>query len=147
MIVLGLTQKVLPAMACCLALILVPVCVGAQTPGEVIKKGAEGVKKGVEKGAEKTKEGAEAVGEGVKKTITGDDTDKNRQKSTDTGSSTEPSQTTTPRESTSGSKDTGQAQKGRNQLPGTAGELPLLALIGGLGLAASGILRFKRPAS
>jgi thiol:disulfide interchange protein len=146
MILLRLTEKVLLAMACCLALVLVPVSVGAQTPGGIIKKGAEGAKKGVETGAEKTKEGAEAVGEGVKKTITGDDTDKNRQKSTDTGSSTEPSQTTTS-DSTSQSTDTEQAQKGSKKLPTTAGELPLLALVGGLGLAASGLLRFIHRAS
>ncbi len=130
MIVIRVTQKVLLAVACCFALILVPLSVGAQTPGGVIQKGAEGVKKGVETGAEKTKEGAEAVGEGVKKTITGDEA--NRQKSTGTESNAEPSQTTT------------ETQKRGKHLPGTAGELPLLALAGGLSLAASGVLKLIR---
>ena len=146
MIVIRLTQKVLLAVACCLALILVPLSVGAQTPGGVIKKGAEGVKKGAETGAEKTKEGAEAVGKGVKKTIPGQDTNDNRHKSTDTESNAEPSQATSG-ESTSESTDTQQAQKGSKQLPGTAGELPLLALAGGLGLAASTILKLIHRAS
>jgi hypothetical protein len=146
MIVVRLTQKVLLAIACCSALILVPLSVGAQTPGGIIKKGAQDVKKGVETGAEKTKEGAEAVGEDVKKPITGDDANTNRQKSTGAESNAEPSQTT-PNDSRSGSSDTRQAQKSGKHLPGTAGELPFLALAGGLSLAASGVLKLIRRAS
>ena len=63
-----LTHKVLLAIACCFALVcVVPLSAGAQ--GGIIKKGAQGVKKGVETGVEKTKEGAEYVGRETKEGV------------------------------------------------------------------------------
>jgi len=174
-----LTQRVLLALVCCLAIIFLPVSAGAQN---IFKKGAQGVQKGVETGAEKTKEGAEAVGHGVKegaeavghgakegaeavghgvkKAVTDDDTSTTRMKSTETN--TEPSQTTapsepstrsrtttTPSQTTGGEKSsdsraTERGTAGGQRLPATAGELPLIALIGVLALAASGTARLIR---
>jgi hypothetical protein len=93
-----------------------------------IQKGAEGVQKGVQKGVEGTKEGAEAVGHGIKKGVTGQDTTTERQK----GEST-----TTPSTSPETEKGTAKTTKGGKHLPGTAGELPLIALIGSLALAGA----------
>jgi uncharacterized surface anchored protein len=152
----GLTQRVLLVLVCCLAIIFLPLSAGAQG---IIKKGAQGVQRGVETGAEKTKEGAEAVGHGAKKAITGEDTSTSRMKSTET-QSTEPSQTTTPSDTnarsrsttpsestTTGSSSTSRSTEhraGTKKLPRTAGELPLLALIGMLSLAAAGTSRLLR---
>jgi hypothetical protein len=158
MIVTRLTHRVLLVLVCCLAIISLPLTAGAQG---ILKKGVEGVKKGVETGAEKTKEGAEAVGHGVKKAVTGEDTNTSRMKSSETKPNTEPSQATrpsepatrsqtvTPSEKTTGessrrSTDTGRAARGGERLPGTAAELPLLALIGVLALAAAGTSKLIR---
>jgi cobalamin biosynthesis Mg chelatase CobN len=163
MVAMKQTQKFLLALACCLALVVaVPLSVGAQN---VIEKGAQGVQKGVETGADKTKEGADAVGRGVKDTFGNDD---NQQTTTESQSTTEtrqkPSQSTTTTESTTQpstsesqtksttSKSHTQAtttEKGEKgqQLPRTAGELPLLALIGGAALMASGTLKLLRRTS
>ena len=130
------TPRVSLAIAWCLIILLVPLLIGAQTPGGIIKKGAHGVQKGVETGAEKTKEGAQAVGKGAKNVITGKDTNTNKN-STEPGSSTAPSQTTTG-DTTSEATDTGRAEARNKHLPATAGELPLLALAGFLALAAFG---------
>src|SRR5262249_10537033 len=72
------TREFLLVLACCFALVLIPLSAGAQN---ILEKGAHGVKKGVETGAEKTKEGAQSVGHGVKKAVTGDDT--SREKTTE----------------------------------------------------------------
>jgi hypothetical protein len=165
MIVTRLTQRVLLVLVCCLAIISLPVAAGAQ---DIIKKGAEGVKKGVETGVDKTKEGAEAVGhgvkegaesvgQGVKKAVTGEDTSTSRMKSTETeptkpAQATTPStrsQTVTPSERTTGeprssSRETENAATRGERLPGTAGELPLLALIGVLALAGYGTSKLIR---
>jgi hypothetical protein len=152
------TQEFLLVLACCFALVLIPLSAGAQNP---LEKGAHGVKKGVETGAEKTKEGAEAVGHGVKKAVTGDDT--SRDKSTEgeyttqqpSKPATHPTKSTTGTMPATGEPTTGattgtakhgaaHAAKGGKELPSTAGELPLLALIGSLALAASGTLKLVR---
>ena len=136
------TQKVLLAFACCLALVLVPVSLSAQ--GGIIKKGVQGV----QKGAEETKEGVQKAGRETKKAITGEDTDTTRQKSTESSSSTQSQSTTTTTESQSTSKESGRTGQGRSKrLPSTAGELPLLALLGGLALAASGTMKTVRRLS
>jgi len=145
-----ISQKVLLALACCLVLVLVPATAGAQEgvldkAGHAVKKGAQGVQKGVETGVEKTKEGAESVGHETKKVITGeDDTSADRQKPTT--QSTTPSETTTKSttsKSTTGTKTT-EETKGGNRLPGTAGELPLLAVMGCLALAGAAVTRLVR---
>jgi hypothetical protein len=146
-----ITHKVLLALACCLVLVLVPATAGAQggvlnQAGRGIKKGAQGVQKGVETGVEKTKEGAESVGHETKKVITGEDnTSADRQKPTT--QSTTPSGTTTTKsttsKSTTGTKTT-EETKGGKRLPGTAGELPLLAVVGSLALAGAVVARLVR---
>src|SRR5215470_726615 len=89
----NLKSKILLAVLCCFALVLmIPVPSSAQLGGAV-----EGVKHGVQKGAEKTKEGAEAVGQGTKKVITGEDNDQNKDQTTTTqqNTTTEQQNTTT----------------------------------------------------
>jgi len=145
------TREFLLVLACCFALGLVPLSAAAQD--NILKKGAHGVKKGVETGAEKTKEGAEAVGHGVKKAVTGEDTNTERtyttqepSKPTTAPSTTAPSKSTTgtmPAKGTTSGTEKHPA-KGTKELPSTAGELPLLALIGSLALAASGTLKLVR---
>jgi uncharacterized surface anchored protein len=163
MIAVRQTQKFLLALACCLALVIVvPLSVSAQD--NILEKGAHGVKKGVETGAEKTKEGAHAVGKGVKNTFGNKDSqmttesqsttesrqkpsepatsESNTQPGTRSGESTTQSQTTQSK-SQSSTRTEGTGKSGE-QLPATAGELPLLLLAGGLALAASGTLRLAR---
>jgi hypothetical protein len=154
MIAIRQTAKFLLALACCLALVaFVPVSASAQN---ILEKGAHGVKKGVVTGAEKTKEGAEAVGKGTKDVLTGDDS--KSQTTTETQTTTEPrqkpaqpttsesTQSTTSESKTKSSATTEKGEKGKH-LPATAGELPLLALIGGAALAASGTMKLLRRTS
>jgi cobalamin biosynthesis Mg chelatase CobN len=150
MTVKTIMNKHLLALACCLVLVLVPAMARAQggilgQAEQGVKKGAQGVQKGVETGVEKTKEGAESVGHETKKVITGkDDTSADRQKPTT--QSTTPSETTTKgttSKSTTGTKTT-EETKGGKHLPGTAGELPLLALVGSLALAGAVVTRLVR---
>jgi LPXTG-motif cell wall-anchored protein len=152
------TREFLLVLACCFALVTIPLSAGAQD--NILEKGAHGVKKGVEKGAEKTKEGAEAVGHGVKKAVTGEDTSQEKRpegtyttqepsKPTTAPSKTAPSKSTTGTMPATGESKTGtttekHAAKGTKELPSTAGELPWLALIGTLALAASGTLKLVR---
>src|SRR5262245_994925 len=140
--------KVLLVVACCFVLLLLPVSSYAQKDilegaKKGIEKGAEGVKKGAETVGEKTKEGAETVGKGVKNVFTDDDKDTNQDESyrakPGATQSTAPTGTK-PSESTS-SSSTERHEKG---LPKTAGELPLLALVGLLALASSGALKVVR---
>jgi hypothetical protein len=144
MAVKTITHTVLLALACCLVLVLVPAMAGAQgilgQAEKGVKKGAQGVQKGVETGVEKTKEGAESVGHETKKVITGED-DKSADQQKPTTQSTTPSETTT--KSTT-SKSTSEETKGGKHLPGTAGELPLLALVGSLALAGAVVSRLVR---
>jgi hypothetical protein len=144
-----ITQKVLLALACCLVLVLVPAGASAQggvlgKAGQGIKKGAQGVQKGVETGVEKTKEGAESVGHETKRAVTGEDnTSADRQKPT-TQSRT-PSETTTTKSTTSKSTTgTTEGTKGGKRLPRTAGELPLLAVVGSLALAGAVVSKLVR---
>ena len=151
MVTIKRTQKVLLAFACCLALVIVPISLSAQ--GGIIKKGAQGV----QKGAEKTKEGVEKAGKETKEVVTGKDEDNdsntqdtniNRQKSTETSPSTQSQSTTTTTESQSTSKESRRTEQGRSKrLPSTAGELPLLVLLGGLALAATGTMKAVRRLS
>ena len=150
MAVKTITHTVLLTLACCLVLIVVPAMAEAQggilgQAEQGVKKGAQGVQKGVETGVEKTKEGAESVGHETKKVITGeDDTSADRQKPTT--QSTTPSETTTKSttsKSTTGTKTT-EETKGGKHLPGTAGELPLLAVMGCLALAGAAVTRLVR---
>ena len=142
-----ITHKVLLAFACCLVLVLVPAMAGAQggvlgQAGQGIKKGAQGVQKGVETGAEKTKEGAESVGHETKKVITGEDnTSADRQKPAT--QSTTPSEPTTNKR-TPPTKSVTEGTKGGKPLPGTASELPLLAIVGSLALAGAVASRWVR---
>ena len=151
-----LTHKVLLAIACCFALVcVVPLSAGAQ--GGIIKKGAQGVKKGVETGVDKTKEGAEYVGRETKELFTGEDKDKDthRMKSSESQSTTtqHPNRTETTTTSPKTTRSTGTTSKsttagstniGHTRLPATAGEFPLLALAGALALMASGTPRLLR---
>ena len=135
------------AVACCFVLILVPALVHAQEG--VIQKGVHGVQKGVETGVEKTKEGAEATGHAIKKGVTGEDTStstermKSEQQTTPgTEQQTTPgTRTQTTRES---KRSTTTTEKKEGNLPKTAGELPLLALVGALALGAAGVSRVLR---
>jgi hypothetical protein len=142
-----ITHKVLLAVACCLVLVLVPAMAGAQggvlgQAGQGIKKGAQGVQKGVETGVEKTKEGAESVGHETKKVITGEDnTSADRQKPET--QSTTPSEPTTNKR-TPPTKSVTEGTKGGKPLPGTASELPLLAVVGSLALAGAVASRWVR---
>ena len=146
-----LTQRVLLALVCSLAIISLPLSAGAQN---ILKKGAQGIQKGVETGVDKTKEGAEAVGHGVKKAVTGEDTS-DRMKSTEPSQTTTPSQTTAPSTSSQTTRpshtrtrgtSTATARANGEHLPATAGEFPLIALIGISALAASGTATFIRRA-
>src|SRR5689334_3549339 len=124
-----ITLRVLPALACCLLLILVPLTAKAQLGGAAqgakqgIQKGAQEVQKGVETGAEKTKEGAEAVGQAGKKAITGEENNPTQERM-------KPGETQTTPSSTTSSAKTEGTEKGQKKMPKTAGELPLLALAG-----------------
>ena len=150
------TNKILLAVACCLVLVLVPARSAAQggVLGKVahgIKKGADGVVTGVGAGVEKTKEGLESVGHKTKSVVTGEDsTSADRQEPTTqstTPSETTPTKTTTTeitartKSSPEGTKTEG--TKGGKHLPGTTGELPLLA-VGSLALAGVGALSLIR---
>ena len=140
------TVKILLAVTCCLFIVLVPLSLSAQN---ILQKGAQGVQKGVETGAEKTKEGAEATGQAIKKGVTGEDTSTNtermkgeQQTTPGTEQQTTPStRTQTTRES---KRSTTTTEKKEGNLPKTAGELPLLALVGALALGAAGVSRVLR---
>jgi|SRR5262245_6307442 len=142
--------------------------------GQGIKKGAEGVEKGVEAGVQKTKGGVESVGHKTKRAVTHEDnTSADQQKPTTqsntptettsvvTGEdntsadrqkpvtqSTTPSETTSTESATSKSttstKSNTEGTKGGKHLPGTAGELPLLAVVGSLALASAVALKLIR---
>ncbi len=131
------------AVACCLIIILAPLSVHAQGIGGSIKngvqKGAGTVQKGVEGAADATKKGVEATGRGVKKAVTGDDdnnTNNERMKDSDTNSGYQ-------NESSNMEKAPG-AKAAKKNLPKTAGELPLLALVGTLSLAGAALARRQR---
>jgi len=157
MFVEGMTNKVLLAVACCLVLVLVPARSAAQGGllaklGQGIKKGAQGVEKGVEAGVEKTKEGVESVGHKTKSLVTHEDNTSADQQEPPTQSTT-PSETTSTKSTTNksttktksspeGTKTEG--TKGGKHLPGAAGELPLLAVVGSLALAGAVALRLIR---
>jgi hypothetical protein len=122
-----------------LIMLLIPISSQAQDGGILhgakkgVQQGADTVQKGVEGAANKTKEGAEAVGRGTKKVITGEDNnpDKTRMKSTESQSQSQTESTQTESTRTQ-SKETG-----KRNLPKTAGELPLLGLVGCLALAGA----------
>jgi cobalamin biosynthesis Mg chelatase CobN len=143
------TLKILLAVTCCLFIVLAPLSISAHAQN-VLQKGAQGVQKGVEKGVDATKEGAEDTGQAIKKGVTGEDTSrstermKSEQQTTPrTEQQTTPStqrQTTTSESKKSSTTTTEEKEK----LPKTAGELPLLGLIGALALGAAGASRVLR---
>jgi cobalamin biosynthesis Mg chelatase CobN len=143
------TVKILLAVTCCLFIVLVPLSVSSNAQN-VLQKGAQGVQKGVETGAEKTKEGTQATGREIKKGVTGEDTSTNTQRmkseeqtTPSTEQQTTPStRTQTTRESRRSTTTTTEKKEGN--LPKTAGELPLLALVGALALGAAGVSRVLR---
>jgi hypothetical protein len=142
-----LTLKYILAITTCLVIILAPLSLRAQGVGGVVEgakqgvqKGAGAVEKGAEEGAQKTKEGAEAVGHGVQKAVTGEDQNTSDQRMK--GSETTPGTQTQGTETTS----TQRTQTGEKNLPKTAGELPLLALLGVLCLTAA-VARRKRASN
>jgi cobalamin biosynthesis Mg chelatase CobN len=147
------TLKILLAVTCCLFIVLVPLSVTASAQN-VLQKGAQGVQKGVETGVDKTKEGTQATGHAIKKGVTGEDTSTSteRMKSTEQQTTPGTEQQTTPstqrqtttRESQRSSTTTTEEKKNKEQLPKTAGELPLLGLIGALALGAAGASRVLR---
>jgi hypothetical protein len=166
-----LTQKIFLVFVCSFVLLLLPVSLSygqdvLDATKKGIKKGAEGVKKGAETAADKTedaaeatgkgiKKGAETVGKGVKDVFDDDDDnhdtdiDHSRMKSSETQSQTGTRTQTQPGAAGSTRTDSRSTHtddhEGRN-LPATAGELPLLALIGTLALAGAGALRAARRA-
>ena len=132
----GVSGQFILAFLCCLLIVIAPASIQAQGVGGVmhgakkgIQKGAGAVQKGAEGAAEKTKEGGEAVGKGVKKSVTGDENkDTERQKNSEVNPN--------PQEPRNPSSKTSQAATADENLPKTAGELPLLGLIGAICLAA-----------
>ena len=139
--------KFILAVACCAIIVLAPFAASAQGVGGVvqgtkhgIQKGAEGVQKGAEDVYGKTKQGAEDVGRGAKKAITGDEntSDQDIQKGSQTN--TEVQRKGTPTERTT------KGVTGEKNLPKTAGELPLLAIVGAACLAAA-MARRRRASS
>jgi hypothetical protein len=163
-------QKVLLALACCFVLVLLPVSTALAQEGLLkgaqkgIEKGAEGVKKGAETAVEKTKEGAKAVGREAKDLVTDDDPDTDKDETTTermkpgqtqsgtpvqgtTGATTKRSPSGTTSEGTRSTGATGTTETtetGERNLPGTAGELPLLALAGALALLGARALKVGR---
>ena len=135
------------AIAACLTLVLVPVSASAQGIGGTVKhgveKGAGTVQKGAEGAYDATKKGVEATGRGVKKAVTGEDTDHERvtQGTTGTTGTTGTPATSSTRTRTRASAHNRARTGGEKNLPGTAGELPLLALLGASCLAAVGTRR------
>jgi hypothetical protein len=130
-------QKILLALTCSLALVLVPVVAGAQDTGVVgtvkhgVQKGAQGVEEGGKAVVGKTQEGYDAT----KKAVTGED-QKTNQKTTE-GTATE---STTTRSTTKGATKGTTSETGKTagkKLPGTAGELPLTGLLGTLAMAGA----------
>jgi len=94
---------------------------------------------------DKTKQGAESVGKGVKKTFSDDDSDNDRQKSSE-GKEIAPSRGTTSQETTGAQNTDNRANRTDDgkALPRTAGELPLLALLGTLSLAGAAASTLSR---
>jgi hypothetical protein len=141
MIQRNLKLKVLFAAVCCFALVLIPLSAGAQ--GSLW----HGAKKGVQKGASEVQKGAESVGQETKKAITGDDNDQTKTQSQDQNDARMKSTTGTQTETSTTTEETerGQTQQTEGKsMPRTAGELPLLALIGCLALAGAGASRLIR---
>jgi hypothetical protein len=139
------TQKILLALTCCLALLLVPVIAGAQDNGVLgtmkqgVQKGAQGVEEGGKAVVGKTQEGYDAT----KRAVTGED-----QKTTKEGTTTTTTRSTTSKGTTGATSETGKTAG--KHLPGTAGELPLTGLLGTLamaGAAASWQIGRRRRAS
>ncbi len=157
-----LTTKTLLALVFCLLLVLPVSTVWAQ---ESIKKGAEtaidktedvgeavgkGVKKGAETAIDKTEDVGEAVGKGVKDLFTDDDPDSDNDEATAEGmKSTEPQRskpgtTYSDTESSTMTSQDSETETASRELPATAGEQPLLVLIGALALVSAAALKRVR---
>jgi hypothetical protein len=150
------TQRFLLAVVCCSVLVLLPFSSAwaqndlLEGTKEGIQKGAEGAKKGAETVGEKTKEGAEAVGEGAKDLFTDDDQDTDKDETTTDRmkpGETKPGTTKSDTEAQSGQTESSASSSAEErELPRTAGELPLLAIVGAMALISAGTLRVVRKA-
>jgi hypothetical protein len=153
-----LTTKALIGLACSLLLVLTVSTAWAQERVlEGAKKGVEtavdktedvgeavgkGVKKGAEEAIDKTEDVGEAVGKGVKDVFTDDDPDSDNDEGIAADAqATEPQQQSSPgvRSSAATESDTE-----NRELPATAGEQPLILLIGMLALATAVALKVFR---
>jgi hypothetical protein len=128
--------QILLVVACCLALTSLPLYAQFGDIKKGVQKGAEGVKQGGEKAVDVTKEGAQKT----KRAVTGEP-----QKSTDTTPTTERMKQTPSRTEEPSTSAPAKAKE-RTTLPRTAGEAPLLVLVGMLALAAAGASRAMRRA-
>jgi len=155
-----LKTKALIAVACSLLLALTVSTVWAQEKVlEGAKKGAEtvvdktedvgeavgkGVKKGAETAIDKTEDVGEAVGKGVKDVFTDDDPDSDNDEGiaqdAQDAQATEPQQQTKPGAMSSATE----SDTDNRELPATAGEQPLILLIGALALACAAALKVFR---
>jgi hypothetical protein len=137
---------------------------GVQKGAEGVKKGAEtaidktedvgeaigkGVKKGAETAIDKTEDVGEAVGKGAKDLFTDDDPDSDNDEVTAEGmKTTEPQQRSKPgtdtESSTSATSQNTESETASRDLPRTAGEQPLLVLIGVLALVSAAGLKLVR---
>jgi hypothetical protein len=128
----NLKLKTLFVAICCFALVIViPVSARGQLGGVV-----QGAKHGIQKGVEKTKEGAESIGRSTKKVITREHNDQNTNRMKPSETQPETSTTETQPQQTGETERTKQTateqteRREQKRLPKTAGELPLLVLVG-----------------
>jgi hypothetical protein len=163
-----LTTKALIALACSLLLVLTVspawaqervlegAKAGVQKGAEGVKKGAEtavdktedvgeavgkGVKKGAKTAIDKAEDVGEAVGKGVKDVFTDDNPDSDNDEGIAEGvQATEPLQQSRP----GGMSSATESDTESRELPATAGEQPLILLIGALGLAGAAALKVFR---
>jgi len=158
-----LKTKALIAVACSLLLALTVSTAWAQEKVlEGAKKGAEtvidktedvgeavgkGVKKGAETAIDKTEDVGEAVGKGVKDVFTDDDPDSDNDEGiaqdAQDAQATEPQQQQQSKPGAMPSAAT-ESDTDNRELPATAGEQPLILLIGALALAGAAALKVFR---
>ena len=132
-----LTTKALIGLACSLLLVLTVSTAWAQ------ERVLEGGKKGVETAVDKTEDVGEAVGKGVKKAFTDDDPDSDNDEgiAQDAQQATQPQQENRPAERSSAATE---SDTDNRELPATAGEQPLILLIGALAFASAAALKVFR---
>ena len=155
-------RKMMLVTLCCALLLVLPLPATAQDDlirgtKDVVKEGAQGVKKGGEYVIDKTKEGGKAVGKGAeevgeetKDLFTDDDDDteiermKPSQREVTTPGTTSETPGATSEERDRRSMSSGASRTEEDGLPATAGELPLLVLAGGLAIAGARALKLAR---